>query len=234
MGLNLMYKKLITALAFALIMSAGVSHAAITDIAVNGDFETGDYTGWTQFPGSLGDAGQTIVAGNPGSAGNLLETAPASSVIKQANLLPGEWTEGQQIDIQFDIRGVAAAGGVLFAEFFSEILPEGVSKAEILGGGPLFPNANPDVWTTYNFSATVGPDSSNGITLQFAAACAPIDGCIADYAIDNVIITADIDAPPPPPINISTAGIPTLSQWALIMLVMFVGLMTFANRKRLF
>ena len=49
-------------------------------------------------------------------------------------------TQGKQIDIQFDIRGQAGAGGVLFAEFFSEILPEGVSKAEILSGGPLFPN----------------------------------------------------------------------------------------------
>lgn len=229
-----MSKKTITALAVALTMFAGAAQAAITDIAVNGDFETGDFTGWAQFPGSLGDAGQTIVAGNPGSAGNLLETAPASSVIKQANLLPGEWTEGQQIDIQFDIRGVAAAGGVLFAEFFSEILPEGVSKAEILGGGPLFPDANPDVWTTYNFSATVGPDSSNGITLQFAAACAPIDGCIADYAIDNVIITADVDAPPPQPGPQPTSAIPTTSEWALILLTMLLGFAVFANRKRLF
>ena len=229
-----MNKKTITALAVALTMIAGAAQAAITDIAVNGDFETGDFTGWTQFPGSLGDAGQTIVAGNPGSAARLLETAPAPSVIKQANLLPGEWTEGQQIDIQFDISGVAGNGGVLFAEFFSEIDPEGVSKAEILGGGPLFPNADPSVWTTYNFSVTVGPDSSNGVTLQFASVCAPVDGCIADYAIDNVIITADIDAPPPPPGTQPTSAIPTTSEWALILLTMLLGFAVFANRKRLF
>ena len=229
-----MSKKTITALAVALTMFAGAAQAAITDIAVNGDFETGDFTGWTQFPGSLGDDSQTIVPGNPGSAARLLETAPAPSVIKQANLLPGEWTEGQQIDIQFDISGIAGNGGVLFAEFFSEIDPEGVSKAEILGGGPLFPNADPNVWTTYNFSVTVGPDSSNGVTLQFASVCAPVDGCIADYVIDNVIITADIDAPPPPPGPQPTSAIPTTSEWALILLTMLLGFAVFANRKRLF
>ena len=230
-----MSKKTITALAVALTMFAGASHAAITDVAVNGDFETGDFTGWELFPGSLGPAGQTIVAGNPGSAARLVETAPAANIIKQANLLPGEWTAGQQIDIQFDIRGIAGAGGVLFAEIFTELSGGGTSKSEILGGGPLFPNGDPNVWTTYNFSSTVGPDSSGGMTLQFNAACAPVEGCIADYSIDNVIITADIDVtPPPPPVTPSTNGIPTTSQWALILLTMLVGLVVFTNRRRLF
>jgi len=226
--------KTITALSLALTMFAGASQAAITDIAVNGDFETGDFTGWTLFPGSLGPAGQTIVAGNPGSAARLEEPNPAANIIKQANLLPGEWTEGQQIDIQFDIRGTAQAGGVLFAEMFSEITGGGTSKAEILGGGPLFPNANSEVWTTYNFSSTVGPDSSGGITLQFNAACAPVEGCIADYTIDNVIISADIEGPPPPPQSGPTNAIPTTSQWALIMLSMLLGLVVFTRRKHLF
>ena len=226
-----MTKKTITALAVALSMFAGASQAAITDIAVNGDFETGDFTGWVQFPGSLGEAGQTIVAGNPGSAARLLETAPAANIIKHANLLPGEWTEGQQIDIQFDIRGTAGAGGVLFAEMFSELEGGGTSKSEILGGGPLFPNADPNVWTTYNFSSTVGPDSSGGITLQFNSACAPVVDCIADYTIDNVIINADIVGPPT---GNSATSIPTTSQWALIMMTMLLGLVVFANRKRLF
>ena len=228
-----MNRKTITALALALTMFAGASQAAIIDIAVNGDFETGDFTGWVQFPGSLGPAGQTIVAGNPGFAARLNEPAPAANIIKQANLLPGEWTEGQQIDIQFDIRGTAQAGGVLFAEMFSELSGGGTSKSEILGGGPLFPNADPAVWTTYNFSSTVGPDSSGGITLQFNSACGADAACIADYQIDNVIINADVGLPPPPPSGPATA-IPTTSQWALIMLTMLLGLVVFTKRKHLF
>lgn len=233
-----MNKKTLTALALVLTMFAGSSQAAITNIAVNGDFETGDFTGWTKFPGTLGEAGQTIVAGNPGSAARLEENDPNANIIKQANLRPGEWTEGDQIDIQFDIRGQALAGGVLFAEFFSELSGGGTSKAEILGGGPIFPDANPDTWTTHNFSATVGSDSSGGVTLQFNVACGGDPACASAYSIDNVIINADVEVEPPPPPPPGEFGgsvaVPTTSQWALILLTMLLGFVVFTNRGRLF
>lgn len=180
----------------ALLACTGAAQAAYQDIAVNGDFETGDLTGWALFPGSGGAAQQQVSSDNPSSgsfSGNLTEENPAANIIKQANLLPGAWTAGQQVDISFDIRGEAAAGGVFFAEFFSELTGGGVSSAVILGGGPLFPNSDPDVWTTYNYTAFVGADSSGGVTLQFNAACAPIGGCIADYYVDNVTIFADVE-----------------------------------------
>jgi hypothetical protein len=188
------------AVAVAMTMSAGAAQAVVTDIAQNGGFETGDFTGWTLFPGSLGPAGQNVVSPGNGStyAANLTEPAAAANIIKQANLLPGAWTEGQQIDVQFDIRGTALAGGVFFAEAFSELSGGGTSKAEILGGGPLFPNADPNVWTTYNFSFTAGPDTSGGITLQFNAACGAATGCVSDYFLDNVSIMADVSAIPVP------------------------------------
>ena len=188
------------AAAMGITLFAGAAQAAYMDIAVNGGFETGDFTGWTQFPGSLGTAGQTVVApGNAsGFAANLNEPNPAANIIKQANLLPGAWTLGQQVDVQFDIRGSAAAGGVFFAEAFSELSGGGVSKSEILGGGPLFPNADSSVWTTYNFSFNVGPDSSGGITLQFNAACGADANCVSNYFVDNVSIKADVSAVPVP------------------------------------
>lgn len=182
----------------ALIACAGAAQAAYQDIAVNGDFETGDFTGWAQFPGSGGAAQQQISSDNPSSgsfSAHLTELNPAANLIKQANLLPGAWTEGQQVDITFDLRGTAVAGAVLFAELFTELGGgvEGVSKQEFLGGGPLFPNSDPEVWTSYSYSGTVGPDPLGGITLQFAVACAPIEDCNADYFIDNVTIFADVD-----------------------------------------
>lgn len=186
--------------AMVLSLSAGAAQAVYMDVAVNGGFETGDFTGWTQFPGSLGAAGQQITApGNAsGFAARLTEPAPAANIIKQANLLPGAWTTGQAIDIQFDIRGTASAGGVLFAELFSELTGGGVSSSVILGGGPLFPNADPNVWTTYNFTGYAGPDTSGGITLQLNAACGAGAGCVSDYFIDNVSISADVSAVPVP------------------------------------
>jgi hypothetical protein len=186
------------AVSVALSLAAGSAQALYQDIAVNGGFENGDFSGWVQFPGSLGAAGQQITTANPASgtyAANLTEPAPAANIIKQANLLPGAWTPGQQIDISFAIRGSAAIGGVFFAELFSEIDGGGTSASVILGGGPLFPNGDPDVWTTYNFSGFAGPDTSGGITLQFNAACGADIGCVSDYFIDNVTIFADVDVP---------------------------------------
>ena len=77
---------------------------------------------------------------------------------------------GDEVTIKFDMRGTASAGGVVFAELFSELTGGGTSAAEILGGGPLFPNADPEVWTSYEFTTNVGPDVSGGITLQLNAA----------------------------------------------------------------
>lgn len=185
----------------ALLLIASTSQAAITELAVNGGFETGDFTGWTQFPGSLGASGQQISAVNPSSgsfSGFLTEPSPSANIIKQANLAPGAFTPGQAINIAFDYRGAAAAGGVLFAELFSELTGGGVSSAVILGGGPLFPNGDPDVWTSVSFTGFAGPDTSGGITLQFNAACGADANCVSEYFIDNVSITADIAAVPVP------------------------------------
>lgn len=185
----------------ALLLVASTSQAAVTELAINGGFETGDFTGWAQFPGSLGAAGQEVSAVNPSTgsfSGHLTEPSPSANIIKQANLAPGAFFAGQAVSISFDYRGTAAAGGVLFAEFFSELTGGGISAGGILGGAPLFPNANPDTWTTVSFTAFTGSDTSGGVTLQFNAACGADANCVSDYYIDNVSITADIAAVPVP------------------------------------
>ncbi|MGD2054045.1 MAG: VPLPA-CTERM sorting domain-containing protein [Gammaproteobacteria bacterium] len=199
--INNISTKLISAIGITLF--TGVTQAAYQDIAVNGGFESGDFTGWTLFPGSAGAAGQQISTVNPSSgiySANLTELAPAANVIKQANLLPGAWTIGQQIDIAFDYRGIAAAGAVLNVEIFTELGggQEGVSSSVNLFGGPIFPNGNPDVWTSKSVSYDVLAEASGGVTLQFSVACAPIEGCNGDYFIDNVSISADVNAVPVP------------------------------------
>jgi hypothetical protein len=178
-----------------MLLCTGTAHAVIQDIAVNGDFETGDFTGWAQFPGSLGAGGQTIVAGNPGSAAFLSEPAPAANIIKQANLLPGTWLGGEQIDIQFDLKGSAGAGGVFFVEFFNELSGGGVGA----GSGILAVIANPTAtWTTYNYTAFADASATGGITLQFNSTCGADANCFADFFIDNVSITTEVSAVPVP------------------------------------
>ena len=195
------YTKLVAAMAITLF--AGTAQAAYVDIAVNGDFEAGNFTGWTQFPGSLGAAGQTISGVNPSSgtySANLKEPGVAANVIKQANLLPGAWTIGQQIDIMFDYRGITDAGAVLNVEMFTELGggQEGVTSSVNLFNGPIFASGGPDNWISKSVSYNVLAEASGGITLQFAVACAPVAGCNADIFLDNVTISSDVNVPSVP------------------------------------
>tara|TARA_R110001583_G_scaffold188628_1_gene350939 strand:+ start:720 stop:3041 length:2322 start_codon:yes stop_codon:yes gene_type:complete len=159
------------------------------NITVNGDFETGDTTGYTIFDAQGGVFTVTNEEAQAGTfSGKLTAGEGTEIVIKQANLntSPAIGT-GVSVTISFDLKGsLAGAGGVVFAEFFSEINPEGVSKAEILSGGPLAPT---DTWTNYSFTTTTGNDVSGGVTLQLKAACGAVSGCGVIAYFDNVSVT---------------------------------------------
>jgi hypothetical protein len=114
--------------------------------------------------------------------------------MKQANIGIGTVAPNSPVTISFDLFGsLAGAGGVVFAEFFSELAGGGTSKAEILGGGPLFPVAPNDWtagWVTYTFNTTTGPDVDGGVTLQLKADCGANPGCTVDTYWDNVSVTS--------------------------------------------
>ncbi len=197
------------------LVAVGLSlNASAVDLAINGDFETGDFTGWEQFP--TGPGQQTVTNVNPSSgtfAGSISNDVNFSnSLIKQANLAAGQLTAGQAVSIQFDARGsYAVPGGVAFAEFFTELSGGGTSSAEILGGAPLAINPDPNVWTTFNFATVVGPDSSGGITLQLGATNGP--GNPTNMWYDNVSITVDSVIPEPTSFALlSVAGLALVSR----------------------
>ena len=96
------------------------------EIAVNGGFESGDFTGWTQFESTPGN--QTV---NTGAAGDTssegvfhLEinntTLASNSLVKQERVGRGTVTPGIAWTVTFDARGIVANGGVAFAQVFSE------------------------------------------------------------------------------------------------------------------
>jgi hypothetical protein len=163
------------------------------ELTVNGDFEAGNTSGW-EFFSNDGTFAATMAQSNGGLwSGNLVASVPAGGgppsfpVIKQANIGIGTVQPNSTATISFDLFGsVSGAGGVFFAEFFSELTGGGVSSSVILGGGPLFPNGT---WTTYTFNTPTGNDVSGGVTLQLKADCGANPGCTVDAYIDNVSVT---------------------------------------------
>jgi uncharacterized protein (TIGR03382 family) len=126
-------------------------------------------------------------------AGNLVNnTEGSAAIIKQANIGIGQVNAGDEITISFWAKGINAAGGVNFAEFFSEIDGGGTSASQILGGAPLF--ASETDWTFYEFVTFAGPNVSGGVTLQFTATTGANIGSTSELFIDNVSVTV-IPAP---------------------------------------
>ncbi|CAN5599848.1 hypothetical protein BH09PLA1_BH09PLA1_31590 [soil metagenome] len=163
--------KRINFLVTGLCVAIFAASASALELTTNGGFETGDFTGWSQFPTGAGQQSVTNVNPFAGTfAGEINNSVAASnSLIKQANIGVGIVTPGQTVTISFAARGSFEPGGVAFAEFFSEIAGGGVSSSSILGGGPLAVNSNPNVWTSFNFTATAGSNVSGGVTLQLGA-----------------------------------------------------------------
>lgn len=181
----------------SLLCLAIVSASASADeFAVNGDFETGDTTGWSVFTGSGQSFAVTSSGVESGSfSGELNNTAaPSGAVIKQANLGVGVIGSGEAVTIAFSAKGSFANGGVAFAEFFSELSGGGVSKAEILGGGPLSLTSD---WQDFSFDAITGGDVSGGVTLQFNAATGADAGSTAQLFLDNVSVSTVSAVPEP-------------------------------------
>ncbi len=164
------------------------------DLVSNGDFETGTTTCWTSFAAANnGTFEVTDAEAKTGTfSGLLVADVPAGGgpasfpVVKAANIGVGTITPGKSVTVTFDIFGsVAGAGGVVFVELFSELTGGGTSKAEILGGGPIFPNGT---WTSKSFTTTVGDDVSGGITVQLKADCGANPGCRVEAYFDNVSV----------------------------------------------
>jgi hypothetical protein len=190
---NISLKKSVVAAAATLLFSAGSAQAAFIELAVNGDFETGDFTGWEVFPQS---GTNVITAGNGGGfAGtSTLPSGPADNLIKQSNRAVGLVQPGDAIKVTFDARGFAGVSAVTQIIMFSEFAGGGATPTFF----DFFLNADADTWTSYEYNTFAGGDVAGGITLAFKVACGGVAGCTADVDFDNVSFQADVAAVPVP------------------------------------
>jgi hypothetical protein len=185
-------RMIITVAAVVIAFGAMVAQANPVDVAVNGSFESGDFEGWSLFP--TGDDQFTIIS--PGSDGDFAacitnDVDASAALMKNANIGIGIVEPEMEVTISFDARGSLTAGGVAFAEFFSELEGGGTSSNEILGGGPLMLDPDPAVWTSFSFTTMTGPDVSGGVTLQLTATTAADPASFAQVYYDNVTIIVE-------------------------------------------
>ncbi len=171
------------------ILAIAAGAASAQELTTNGDFETGDTTGWDT---SFLTGGQTFnITGDSNSGAFAAELfnmdEGTGGVVKQANIGIGQVNPGDEITIKFSAKGSFAAGGVLFAEFFTELDGGGTSSTEILSGGPLFVSDQQD-YVDFEFTVFAGPDTSGGVTLQFNAATGAVTGSTAVAFIDDVSV----------------------------------------------
>ena len=171
---------------------------------VNGDFETGDFTGWVQtlIPDAVGsiaidNSGQ---GGRTGSVARLITAATATQtsdvLISQVALAAGTVAAGDSINVSFDLYGtLSGAGGVVFVEvIFLDATGQDVGGRDFVG--PAAPYTPTTTWTNHSGTVIAGTatgggqfDVSGGVTLQLKAACGAIDGCGVDASFDNVTFT---------------------------------------------
>jgi len=159
---------------------------ASANLLVNGDFETGDLTGWLVY-GNDASANVTIQSPDngpsaPGTHNAFLNNqAEARALLLKQSTAAGSASEGT-VFYSFDLKlDQADVGGVLFVNIFAEVAGGGV----IGGSGLMGPFWPWNAWSNFNGSFEA-PANTDFLTIQIEAVTGAAMGtnCIAHA--DNV------------------------------------------------
>jgi len=209
-------------------------------------FNDGDFTNWTFGSATLGTGTATAAVeaagGNPGARVNVTTVTATltdfgygtavkndfsttgalqgTPFVLALDVLsgPGSFNQGQGIQLLVEQAGsvYGLSVGVTFVQAaFTRLTFNGTLNAasftRVAGAGPATPNLGGGVVTFFGFAAG---NSGSGTLTQF---------------YDNVSLDlAPVVVPPPPS---PAANIPTLSQWALILLAGLLGLVAMRRMR---
>lgn len=159
------------------------------NLANNGDFETGDATGWELFQnGGSSSIDNTMSNGGGSSSGRLVINAPGNPALKQNFLGAGTVTNGDVVQVQFDHIGALVPPGAVFnVLLFGEQAGAGASFTHVFNPGPALTGS----WTTFTGTFTIpdGLDVTAGVSLLIEAVCGGDSGCSVTANIDNLSVT---------------------------------------------
>ncbi len=165
--------------------NGGGSGSTTGDVAVNGGFETGNLDGWAVYKnGGIIEADNTQSNGGDWSA-KIIASSPngLNPTLKQERKGAGSVAVGDIVQIKFDYKGSASAGGIYSIQSFVEAT-NGVNQTEIFS---VTPTAN---WQTFTTTYTVNAgDVSGGITMEFTSICGGDPACNSTLNLDNVSVT---------------------------------------------
>lgn len=165
--------------------TGGGTGTAAGEIAVNGGFETGDFSGWAVYKnGGAIDAITTEPSSGTYSAKLFASAATGlNPTLKQERKGAGTLAVGDKVKITFDYKGaLTGESGMYSIQSFVEAA-NGVNQVVNI---TVNPTAS---WQTYTTTYTVAAgDISGGITLEFVAICGGVPGCSSTLYIDNASI----------------------------------------------
>ena len=177
---------------FALLLNVGVINGQ-TEIATNGDFETGDDTGWLLFQNG-GSAVLDNTIANGGTWSGKLETGgPSNPAFKQEAIGVGAVAAGDLVTISFDHIGSVVQPGAVFNVLLFGEGAAGASFTHVFNPAPVLAAT----WTTFTgtFTIPLGTDVSGGVSFLIEAVCGGDVGCSVSANIDNVSVTVPVAAP---------------------------------------
>ncbi len=168
-----------------LVVLAAAGPASAQNFLVNGDFETGDLTGWQVF-GESGTSSGMVVAGDngptlPGNNYAFLDNQAEAVGLTLKQSTEAFGPAGGTVTYGYDLKlDEANLGGVLFVQIFAEA--EGVG---IVGGSGLIGPLWPWEWTSYTGSF-VAPANTTFLTMQITATTGATVGSTCLVRVDNV------------------------------------------------